>query len=189
MLIIEDNNIEVSWVDILFICDEISVCVIFLKEVAFVVDVDFINGDGKLTLFDNQLKTCNYAYKVDCIHNPILIRSTLENCINFHLTRSTKDCSKFYKCIENNSLLIELDCPKGTLFDAEYKICNLPKLVRSTTDCNTNLYSYTTIIKQTNRDLLIKQNETECPKFDSIDILDYFCSLNSFLSEFPHCCI
>ena len=53
MLIIEDNNIEVSWVDILFTCDKICVCVILLKEVTFVVDVDFINGDGKLTLFDN----------------------------------------------------------------------------------------------------------------------------------------
>lgn len=82
------------------------------------------------TLFDSNLKVCNWAAQVTCTSGSSgsSSSSTSGTCTSAKdLTQVPGNCSNFYRCA--NGILYEQSCPGGTKFDNRLKVCNWPDQV------------------------------------------------------------
>lgn len=80
------------------------------------------------TLFDNNLKVCNWADKVSCISESGSIGYSTDSCTDaIDLTQVPGKCDSFYRCA--NGIRYEQSCPAGTYFDNSLKVCNWPNKV------------------------------------------------------------
>lgn len=83
------------------------------------------------TLYDKQLKACNWDHLVDCNANPNLPANPAIVCPKIeddpnrptHLEHPT-DCGKFYKCWDGTP--VEMDCPAGYYWNQVLIYCDFP---------------------------------------------------------------
>lgn len=86
------------------------------------------------TLYDKELRACNWDHLVNCDANPNLqvlpplVCPVIEDNPNrpTHLEHPT-DCGKFYKCWDGTP--VEMDCPSGYLWNQVLLYCDFPKNV------------------------------------------------------------
>ncbi|CAF0939536.1 unnamed protein product [Brachionus calyciflorus] len=96
-------------------------------------DRTFIESCPAGTLFDQNLRVCNWASQVTTCetgsntssdtslnNNDISTGSSCNQAQD--LTQVPNDCGKFYRC--GSGILYTEQCPSGLLFDANLKICN-----------------------------------------------------------------